>query len=809
MKMILHNIKVAIRNLMKYKLQTAISVLSIAVGIVTLSFTHSLMSRYSLPQIFDEPYADRTYMVKFHPTSEEAKNRIEQNNTMFRVMDAEDCAKIDEDIIRALKANGGLRNAEKIVVPNVMSPTLPSEFHLSDSTIRQGNVTGKIMDPNMPDYSGITSAITGKKIGSLKAGEAIISEDAVKKIFGDKNPIGAVQSKTNSWQKIPVTIKDVLSSTSILEPYFTNCDIFYCIADSIEDDYSFQFNFTQWVNVVKKEGVSEKELKKEIDSKVAPLGYESELTSFLQGSPTIKKAIPIRILVNVIGSLILLAAIIGYLRIEMQLFYVRRHELALRIVNGAKRRQVFGCIFTEISIVIFLALIIALLLGIMLQDFFDTKFINFMEHISFPLRISDLWLNSIIIGSCLLVVCSLFVWIALYSMAKTENGIVSIMRKSHTHLFRNTMLCIQIVICIVFVCCAFILYNGTDNIMKANNIPEKDDEYSKYLYIEPYMASDQNHLFDEISKLPDIESMIMYDQYFTALKELEDNPELFEKRGRNIYYQFYTSLDTTVLSTLGVDVKWNNNNIDRNECFILSEKTYDKFIEYGILDHSTLTIKYSDITLPVGGTVKNMPYDGNGGEFIIAIYPGWEKYDSSHIIIPKEGRENALELEIQKTIERVEPQAINEMVFNFREHMNPMIGLAECVRTAGWILGIVSLLICVMSIFSTISLDTRSRKKEVAIRKVNGAKNRNIYSMFIRLYIVLCAIALVISVPLCILFNRWVGNTINEIIPSNTLSPVMPIILGSAIVIILIFMIVSWQINRVMKLNPTQIIAKD
>ncbi|MDE5851180.1 MAG: FtsX-like permease family protein, partial [Muribaculaceae bacterium] len=115
----------------------------------------------------------------------------------------------------------------------------------------------------------------------------------------------------------------------------------------------------------------------------------------------------------------------------------------------------------------------------------------------------------------------------------------------------------------------------------------------------------------------------------------------------------------------------------------------------------------------------------------------------------------------------------------------------------------------VMSIFSTVSLDTRSRKKEVAIRKVNGAKSRNIYCMFIRLYIVLSAIALVISVPLCLIFNRWVGNTINEIIPSSTLSPVMPIILGSAIVIILIFIIVSWQINRVMKLNPTQIIAKD
>ena len=49
MKMTFHNLKVAVRNLMKYKLQTIISVLSIAIGIVTLVFAHAAMSRLKLP----------------------------------------------------------------------------------------------------------------------------------------------------------------------------------------------------------------------------------------------------------------------------------------------------------------------------------------------------------------------------------------------------------------------------------------------------------------------------------------------------------------------------------------------------------------------------------------------------------------------------------------------------------------------------------------------------------------------------------------------------------------------------------------
>ena len=40
--MITHNLKVAFRNLMKYKLQTVVSILSIAIGILTLAIGHTV-----------------------------------------------------------------------------------------------------------------------------------------------------------------------------------------------------------------------------------------------------------------------------------------------------------------------------------------------------------------------------------------------------------------------------------------------------------------------------------------------------------------------------------------------------------------------------------------------------------------------------------------------------------------------------------------------------------------------------------------------------------------------------------------------
>lgn len=61
--MIMHNLKVALRNMMKYKLQTVVSVLSIAVGIVTLAFAHAVMVRMVLPPVCEQPFFDRAYRV--------------------------------------------------------------------------------------------------------------------------------------------------------------------------------------------------------------------------------------------------------------------------------------------------------------------------------------------------------------------------------------------------------------------------------------------------------------------------------------------------------------------------------------------------------------------------------------------------------------------------------------------------------------------------------------------------------------------------------------------------------------------------
>ncbi|MDE5794129.1 MAG: FtsX-like permease family protein, partial [Muribaculaceae bacterium] len=509
-------------------------------------------------------------------------------------------------------------------------------------------------------------------------------------------------------------------------------------------------------------------------------------------------------------ALILLAAIIGFLRIEIQLFHIRRRELALRIVNGANRLRLFGLMFTEIFVSIFLAVILAVILGILLQDFCDMKLNLIINNIGF--NISDLWYYSLTIGGGLLGVCSLVGWIALSRTYRQGSKLASSMRRSRNHLFRNIMLGIQIVISIVFICGSFILINGGNKIIKDFNIPDNDNHFKEYIYFQPMYATEKGKLLDEIKRLLDLDKILLCGTSYTSINEIQENPEVVEKLKRHIYFNSYFTDDPTLITELGMNVEWINGKTDRDAYMLISDNLYRRFQELGILSNNALTIEElrdTDITFPIEGIIKSISYDAVN-ESLVFIMPNWEEAQfMEYLLIPHPGKGASLAKSVDETVRLLEPELINKVVSNYRERICPLMGFIEAVKGGGLILGCVSLLICAMSIFSTVALDTRARKKEVAIRKVNGARSGNIYRMFGRVYIMLITISLIIAVPVCVLFNRIVETMAKDMSSEICLSPIGPVMLGCAIVIVLILMIVGWQIHSMMKTDPSKIIAKE
>ena len=790
MNMILHNIKVAVRNLMKYKLQTAISVLSIAIGIVTLALVHSLIDGYRLPYIYNTPHFDRSYSVSFKTLSEGKPVRI------------------NSEIIRDIKKKVGASCAEKVLVAWSEDMLVPTEFHLADSTVRKGYCRIRMIDSDYAEYAGLQSAVTGHAIARLQPGEAIVSEDFAKRNFLDRNPIGAVQKLTlTGYMQVPIKIVDVFKSVSLYDKPISN-DSFYFLGDDNTVNHNYDIEIIPLcMNIVLVEGFTEQRLLKELNDCVKPYGMYADVSK-VSDDLELSNIVIIRMLSYIIGSLILLAAVIGFLRVRTQTFWLRRRELALRIVNGASRAGLFGMLFMEIAIIVVLSVIVAILLGAFLQDFLNLRLgLFFMAYTDY--QVNCLWQYSLVIGGVLLVICSFIAWLTLLFICRSGRSLVKSFRHSR-HLMRHAMLGLQTSIVVMTLCGIFILLNGGVRMIKACNVPENDSKYKEYLYYNPedYYFKWEG-LLNEIKRLPDLDKIIYYSISALPVREFEESQNPDNSKEERLFQTICTD-DPSLPAVVGMDVEWFNRDIDRKRCLLISDKLYRQFDELGLLDGNTMRLGYDNsVTHYIGGILKSVPYDMKG-ETLVAIAPEWNSYHDEYLLVPKSGKGKSLARSVDEAIARIAPECMNKMIYNYRERTNIFPDLVDTIRVGGLILGFVSLLLCAMAIFSCISLDTRARRKEIAIRKVNGAKSRDIYKMFGRVYALILILSIVVAIPVCVLINRWIESYVNDTVPlSIHLSPVVPIIFGSALIVLLVISIVGWQIHRVMQFDPAKIIAKE
>ncbi|MDE6290207.1 MAG: ABC transporter permease, partial [Muribaculaceae bacterium] len=358
-----------------------------------------------------------------------------------------------------------------------------------------------------------------------------------------------------------------------------------------DDDIFF---LVSWIHVVMKEGATEQQLTKEINELVKPFGVEARMARTLD-KREVSSYYSYKTLIYIISSLILIAAIIGFLRTQIQLFRMRRGEISLRIVNGANRRDLFTMLATEPLIIIGIAVLIAVLLGFPLQEFFSANRMHILRYQD--ISISRLWLYSIEIGAMLSVIVSLIAWYTLNRICKAHDGLAANMRRSRSHVFRNVMLGFQLAISMIFVCCTLILVNTGRNMLKNCNIPEKDDLYARCLFLNTRFMN--THSIDdeeriervcaEIRRLPEVDRVDMYCSNGFDILELKNNPEAMEKMDNLSRFQCISTTDKDLPSFFGMEVEWFPGNVNRDECLLIGEELYRRLKDAGVLNGNTLS----------------------------------------------------------------------------------------------------------------------------------------------------------------------------------------------------------------------------
>ena len=796
MNMLLHNLKVALRNILKYKVQTLGSILSLAIGMVTLATVHSFLQNFRMASINHEPYYDRVYNLRF--------DSIQKRQSDHSI-------RINGDIVRAVKANGGPRCIEQgPYAPNGMLTGGWAEFTLNGNTRRKTPLDAVPLDRNYPNFVGIRSAITGEKIKVLGPHDAIINEKQAKQIFGDKNPVGASIRLSKDYGNYQLRLVDVYQDLSLTEQ---NSSALFYSPWELEDMDLNQFYAVAFY-VVLKEGCTPQQLKAEVNSRLKPLGLKVKTEKLKDRLSEEYSTVAIACSITyLIGSLILLAAIIGFLRMQTQLFWMRRREISLRITNGATRLQLFSMFATEVVMIVLVAYLVAVLMGAWICDYLAKP--QFAEITSELGTISHLYLYSLVIGLVVMMLCLAIIWIVLSRICKHSQALESGMRRSHNHWFRNTMLGVQVMISMFFLGVTFCLLCWVGKMADFNHIPDDERAYKQSLFLQTNAAENVQRLRDKLIHLPQVERWIPYSYGFWKVNELAENEEfskavwkddLFVSYSNVTNYKIQMTSDTSYLDFFKIKVNWKPK-ANRKKCILVNEELYKLMRQYHVAPNDILTVDEMD-SYQIAGTFQSVPYEGSMKTDIysfIVIDPK-EAYGATHyILVAKPGEYKEMQVAVDRTIQKLEPAVVKPMSSNLRYYMAREMFALEILQNIAWILAIVSLAICLISIFSTVMLDTQTRKKEVAIRKVNGALTRDITKLFGRTYLVITLIAMVFAVVAMLLFHIVLSKMFDMV----EINPVFPIILSIVIVIGFIAAIIACQVRKIMKVDPSEILAKE
>jgi len=121
------------------------------------------------------------------------------------------------------------------------------------------------------------------------------------------------------------------------------------------------------------------------------------------------------------------------------------------------------------------------------------------------------------------------------------------------------------------------------------------------------------------------------------------------------------------------------------------------------------------------------------------------------------------------------------------------------------IFALVGILVCCLGLFGISLFDIRRRYREIGIRKVNGAKIKDLYRLLFRKYVGVLVAAFVVSIPIAYyLITLYTQDFVVK----------APIGIGIFIIALLVVSIISlgtlfWQVHKAANINPADVVKSE
>ena len=729
--MITHYLKVAVRNLLKYKTQTIISILGLAVGFVCFALS-AFWIRYEMT--FDT----------FHEDAEQMYWVIQKNGRKLPFP----LSKYLKEQFAEIEDYAVFNNWESKLTYNQNTSTI--NHILADSTFI-----------NMMNIHLLEGNVNFMNKGN---NEIAITESYAKELFGTESPLGKEIELNNN--------KKIISA--IISGWSKHSNLHYDILSN-EGFYEGWQGAVCHILLKVKKGVDFKELEQKMNDAYPkemrehiPEGYQSfELipltkVQYAKNSPVrdTKDKITFNYIVyfTIAGILIIICALINYLSIFINRIRIRQKELALRRVNGASKFSLGILLTTEFICL----LVIAMLVGFMLVEI---TFPWFKGYAHIHATLSTVYQEMVVYAICITGITITIVWSIIHYTQRTS--LQHHLRSKQTDtMLRKGSIILQLIISLSFIFCTTAI-NKQLHYLKQNDLGMVHHNIGS---VGIWMGEDMNVWKEKIASLPMVTQVLP--------------PKYFPLVGIGPMMQAdvtqWDGMDTTSPQVLTMDLIHSG-----EEYFQLYDMTLicGKWItqestggEVCITETTARRMGYTPeeaigkrmyienvSSMSIIGVIKDCAYNSPSSPapntaFINTEQQSYMWFRASVLFKYQEGTWEECKRAIEEMHQKECPDKwlrlySEEEVYNDYLHSeNMLIKLLE-------VSSLVCILISIFGIYSLITLTCEQRRKEVAIRKINGAKISSILKMFFKEYMLLLVSASLVAFPIAyVIMKRWLEN---------------------------------------------------
>ncbi len=796
--MLLYNIKIGIRNILRQKVYSFINIFGLAIGIC----------------IF--------ILIGLYVNNEYSYDRFNPNHDRVVRMEFFDWCVIPPGVGHLM--NNQLADIEKICRYTVLFNKIL--IHDSDDVKFKNSVsvkTGGLVDSTFFDVFGVKLLSGDKKNCLLDPNSIIITNSLAKKMFGDKNPINKIINFENL-AKLKVTgVLDDSENFHMMADYYIPLSIFYKVQGKAEMESLRSWNYLTYL-LLKNKNYDKSDLQNKIFNflkeqdknrdlitkgwnptdivirKLTDIYFFKEAhaeAGVLHGNKPVVKAFVI------IAIFIILIALINFINITTARAAIRAREVGVKKVVGATRKRLIRQFITESLIISFAAMLLGLtFLQILLPEFNNLTNTNLQlqDSVFSIYGIIGIILLTLFIGLLAGIYPALY--LSLFKTMKVLKGEVS--RGKSAGKFRVALIVFQFII-------ATILISGTIIVNKQiNYIKNKDLGFNKenllHFVLKDKLFQTKKEFKSKLLENPNIKGVSFshgtpgYTRNTNTMKWVDDVDPI-ETRVSSGDPDFVEALGIKIIE--GRNFDWNLETDKRKTCII--NKTLADMIG---LDN------------PIGHKVndKNNSWIKDASFSIIGVFKDYH-LESLHTVTPPmaifwsdqanfQGSIKISSNNIKETMKYIE-EVWNEFVPGFPfeydfadQRFDKMYKGEERTQKITVYFSILAIFIACLGLFGLSAFMTQRRFKEIGIRKVLGSSISQIVSKLSKEFAIIVLISNIIAIPLAwFVLDSWLQDY-----PYRISVPWWPFPIAFIITLVTALLTVSFHSLKAALSNPVDAI---